>query len=177
MEVSEMSDTWHSGMIRIGLGTDVHAFAENRELIIGGVKIDYSRGLLGHSDADVLIHALCDAILGAAGLGDIGEHFPDTESVWKDIDSRILLEKCSDLIAANGYRIVNIDCIIYAQEPKISPHKDRIKKNLANILHLGVSRINVKATTTERLGFLGRKQGIAAQCVVLLQGGASAQTP
>ncbi|PIE66532.1 MAG: 2-C-methyl-D-erythritol 2,4-cyclodiphosphate synthase [Desulfobacterales bacterium] len=156
-------------MIRIGLGTDVHAFAENRDLVIGGVKIDYPRGLLGHSDADVLIHALCDAILGAAGLGDIGEHFPDTDPAWKNVDSRMLLEKCSDLIAANGYGIVNIDCIIYAQEPRISPHKDSIKKNLAHILNLGLSQINVKATTTEELGFLGRKQGIAAQCVVLIQ--------
>ncbi len=158
-----------AGGLRIGLGTDVHAFAENRDLMIGGVKIDYPRGLLGHSDADVLIHALCDAILGAAGLGDIGEYFPDTDPAWKDIDSKVLLAKCADLIAANGYGIVNIDCTIYAQEPRISPHKDSIKKNLAHILNLGLSRINVKATTTEQLGCIGRKQGIAAQCVVLLQ--------
>ncbi len=132
-------------------------------------QIHYPRGLLGHSDADVLIHALCDAILGAAGLGDIGVHFPDTDPAWKDIDSRVLLEQCAAMIHGNGYKIVNIDCIIYAQEPKISPHKDSIKKNLANILNLALSQINVKATTTEGLGFVGRKQGIAAQCVVLLQ--------
>ncbi len=155
--------------IRIGLGTDVHAFAENRDLIIGGVKIDYPKGLAGHSDADVLFHAVCDAILGAAGLGDIGEHFPDTDPAWKNIDSRILLEKCRDLVYSTDYEILNLDCIIYAQEPKVSPYKNEIRQNLARFLKIESAQINVKATTTEKLGFLGKKQGIASQCVALIQ--------
>lgn len=154
--------------MRIGQGYDVHAFAENRKLILGGVEIPYEKGLAGHSDADVLIHACCDAILGAAALGDIGKHFPDTSADFKNIDSRILLRHVAELIIKEGFSIGNLDATIIAQQPRLAPYIDNMKKNLASDLNVDLDQINVKATTTEKLGFEGRKEGIAAQAVVLL---------
>lgn len=154
--------------IRIGMGTDVHAFAPARDLVLGGVKIEHDQGLAGHSDADVLIHAVCDAILGAAGLGDIGDLFPDTDPAYKDIDSRILLKICVQKLAKTGYRILNIDCTVFAQVPKLGPRKQEMAASIARILGLPPGLVNVKATTTEYLGFIGRKEGIAAQAVVLI---------
>jgi 2-C-methyl-D-erythritol 2,4-cyclodiphosphate synthase len=153
---------------RIGMGTDVHGFAPGRDLILGGVKIDHDRGLAGHSDADVLIHAVCDAILGAAGLGDIGDLFPDTDPKYKDIDSRILLQICGQKLARAGYRIVNLDCTVFAQVPKLGSKKQEITASLAETLAIYPKCVNVKATTFEHLGFIGRKEGIAAQAVVLI---------
>ena len=154
--------------MRIGQGYDVHAFAENRKLILGGVEVPYERGLAGHSDADVLIHACCDAILGAAALGDIGKHFPDTSADFKNIDSRILLRHVATLIKEKGLSIGNLDATIIAQQPKLAPHIEDMRKNLASDLNIELDQMNVKATTTEKLGFEGRKEGIAAQAVVLL---------
>ena len=158
---------------RIGTGYDVHALVAGRKLIIGGVRIDFDRGLDGHSDADVLIHAVCDAILGAAGLGDIGEHFPDNDPEFKGISSMILLKECSRKITQKGYSIVNIDCIVFAQVPKINPFKRQMEQNIADVLDIRSSEVNVKATTTERLGFIGKEHGIASQCSVLLKAGSS----
>jgi 2-C-methyl-D-erythritol 2,4-cyclodiphosphate synthase len=154
--------------IRIGMGTDVHAFAPNRDLVLGGVKIEHDQGLAGHSDADVLIHAVCDALLGAAGLGDIGELFPDTDPAYKDIDSRILLKTCGQKLAKDKYRILNIDCTVFSQVPKLGHKKLEMAESIAHTLLLAPQLVNVKATTTEHLGFIGRKQGIAAQAVVLI---------
>ncbi|SNX54342.1 2-C-methyl-D-erythritol 2,4-cyclodiphosphate synthase [Thermoanaerobacterium sp. RBIITD] len=151
--------------MRVGFGYDVHRLEAGRKLILGGIQIPYVKGLLGHSDADVLIHAIIDGILGAAGLGDIGTHFPDSERVYKDIDSTILLKKTLDMIKGK-YLINNIDCIIVAQEPKISPYKDAIARNLSKVLNIGINRINIKAKTEEGLGFTGRKEGISAYAVV-----------
>lgn len=155
--------------MRTGLGVDVHQLVSGRDLILGGVKIEYDRGLKGHSDADVLIHALCDALLGAAGLGDIGEHFPDTDPQYKGISSLILLEKCADLVREKGYGISNADCVVFAEAPRLSPYKKKMEDNMARALGLDPDRINVKATTTENLGFTGRGEGIAAQCTVLIK--------
>ena len=155
--------------IKIGSGMDVHQLVPGRDLIIGGVKINYEKGLKGHSDADVLIHSVCDAMLGAAGLGDIGEHFPDTDPQYKGISSSILLEKCSDLIGEKGYEILNMDCIVFAQEPRLSPYKKKMAENIAKVLNLDTDFVNVKATTTERLGFVGRGEGIAAQTTLLIR--------
>ena len=154
--------------IRIGMGTDVHAFAPGRDLILGGVKIDHDRGLAGHSDADVLIHAVCDAILGAAGLGDIGDLFSDTDPKYKDIDSRILLTACARKLDKAGYRILNLDCTVFAQIPKLGPKKQEMAAGMAETLEVSPKCVNVKATTTEHLGFVGRKEGIAAQAIVLI---------
>ena len=154
--------------LRIGTGTDVHELVEGRDLIIGGVKIDNPKGLKGHSDADVLLHAVCDALLGAAGLGDIGEHFPDTDPAYKGIASIRLLGECLGKIRGRGFGIANLDCTIFAQAPKMSPHKDEMMDNIAAALGVDRDRVNVKATTTETLGFVGRKEGIAAQATVLL---------
>lgn len=154
--------------IRIGMGTDVHAFAPGRDLVLGGVRIDHDMGLAGHSDADVLIHAVCDAILGAACLGDIGDLFPDTDPKYKDIDSRILLQACAQKLAKTGYRIINIDCTVFAQVPKLGPMKKKMAAGIAQTLAISPRLVNVKATTTEHLGFIGRKQGIAAQAIVLI---------
>lgn len=154
--------------MRIGQGFDVHQLVEGRKLIIGGVDIPYSRGLLGHSDADVLLHAICDALLGAAALGDIGKHYADTDSKYKDIDSRILLRDVANKIKAVGYRIGNVDAIIIAQAPKMAPHIPQMIANIAADLGIPANAVNVKATTTEQLGFSGRGEGIAAQAVVLL---------
>ena len=156
-------------MLRIGQGYDVHQLAEARKLIIGGVEIDYEKGLLGHSDADVLIHALMDAILGALGLGDIGTHFPDTSDEFKDIDSRILLRRVRELLKEKAFRINNIDALIIAQAPKMAPHTGKMKDLIAQDLEISVDLINIKASTTEKLGFVGRKEGIAAQAIVLIE--------
>lgn len=147
----------------------MHRLVKGRKLVLGGVDIDFDRGLEGHSDADVLTHAVCDAVLGALGRGDIGEHFPDNDPEYKGISSMILLEKCSRLMTQSGYEINNVDCIIMAQVPKMGPYKKRMQQNLAGILKAALDRVNIKATTTERLGFIGREEGIAAQCTVLLK--------
>ena len=157
--------------IRVGHGYDVHRFAEGRKLILGGVEIPYELGLLGHSDADVLIHALMDAMLGAAGLGDIGKHFPDTDNKYKGISSMILLKKVKELIEEEGYSLSNADITIVAQKPKLAPYIDQMKKNIALALCTDVSDINVKATTEEHLGFTGRLEGISSHAVVLISKG------
>jgi 2-C-methyl-D-erythritol 2,4-cyclodiphosphate synthase len=154
--------------IRIGHGFDVHAFAEERRLIIGGVDIPHDRGLLGHSDADVLIHAICDALLGAAGLGDIGRHFPDSDARYKGIDSRELLRHVAGLLKAHGWRVGNVDATIIAQVPRMAPHIPAMRMNLAGDLGIAEGDLNVKATTTENLGFTGRREGIAAEAVCLI---------
>lgn len=154
--------------LRVGHGYDVHRFAENRELVIGGVKIDFELGLLGHSDADVLLHAISDALLGAAGLGDIGKHFPDTDAEYKNIDSRILLRRVAELIKNEGYTVSNIDCTIVAQKPKLAPHIQNMKQNIAEDLSMDEGRVNVKATTEEGLGFTGEMKGISAHAVALI---------
>ena len=154
--------------IRVGHGFDVHAFAENRKLIIGGVDIPYELGLAGHSDADVLLHAICDALLGAAGLGDIGRHFPDTDMAFAGIDSRILLRRVAQQLHQRGWRVGNVDATIIAQAPKMAPHIARMTAHIADDLGVSIDRVNVKATTTEKLGFTGRGEGIAAEAVCLI---------
>jgi len=154
--------------MRIGMGYDVHRLVEGRDLIIGGVTIPYELGLLGHSDADVLLHAISDALLGAAALGDIGKHFPDTEPEYKGISSLLLLERVGALLEENMFFIENIDATIIAQAPKMRPHIDGMRKNIANALHIEIDQINVKATTEEGLGFTGEGRGISAQAVCLL---------
>lgn len=154
--------------LRIGHGFDVHAFAEQRKLIIGGVEIAHPFGLAGHSDADVLLHAICDALLGAAGLGDIGRHFPDTDARFKGIDSRQLLREVARLLDERGYGVVNVDTTIIAQAPKMAPHIALMQANIAADLGIAAEAVNVKATTTEKLGFTGRGEGIAAEAVCLL---------
>jgi len=155
--------------MRIGTGFDVHAYAVGRKLILGGVEIDHENGLEGHSDADVLVHAVMDAILGACGLGDIGIHFPDTDMKYKDISSLALLGKVRKKMEAEGFGIENIDTILILQEPKVFKYFENMKKNIANTLKIDTSRINLKATTTEHLGFCGRGEGVAAQAVALLK--------
>lgn len=154
--------------MRIGFGYDVHKLTEGRHCILCGVDIPHSFGLLGHSDADVAIHALCDALLGAAALGDIGKLFPDTASEFKDIDSRILLRKVANTLKNNGFSIGNTDITIAAQQPKISPHIDNMRKNIASDLGIDISCVSIKATTTEKLGFEGREEGISAYAVALI---------
>lgn len=154
--------------MRIGQGFDVHALVAGRKLIIGGVHIPNDKGLEGHSDADVLLHALCDALLGAAAMGDIGAHFPDTDARYRGADSRVLLRAVSDLVQEAGYRIVNVDATIIAQVPKMAPHIPAMVNNIAADLGLSLGQVNIKATTTEGLGFAGRAEGIAAQAVALL---------
>jgi 2-C-methyl-D-erythritol 2,4-cyclodiphosphate synthase len=155
--------------MKIGQGFDVHPFALGRKLVIGGVEIEYGRGLDGHSDADVLLHAICDALLGAAGLGDIGQHYPDTSLEFRNIDSRKLLRDVGKRVAQQKLRVVNIDATIIAQEPRMSPHMARMIGNIASDLGITPAMVNIKATTTEGLGFLGRAEGIAAQAVALLE--------
>ena len=155
-------------MMRIGHGYDVHKLVEGRELILGGVKIPHRLGLLGHSDADVLLHAISDALLGALALGDIGKHFPDTDPAYKGADSLVLLQNVMKLIAAEGYTVGNIDATILAQQPKLRPHIDAMRANIAKAVGADISRISVKATTEEHLGFTGREEGIAAHAVCLL---------
>ena len=154
--------------MRIGHGYDVHALVENRRLVLGGVEVPHTLGLAGHSDADVLLHAICDALLGAAAMGDIGKHFPDTSADFKDIDSRILLRHVQGLLKAKGYRVGNLDSTIVAQKPKLAPHLAQMVVNIAADLEVDVNQINVKATTTEKLGFEGRLEGISAHAVVIL---------
>ena len=156
-------------MFRIGHGYDVHKFSENRKLILGGVDIPYEKGLLGHSDADVLVHAVCDALLGAAALGDIGKHFPDNDPAFKNADSIILLKRVCLLLESQGYRINNIDSTVIAQKPKLAPHIDLMKKNIADACSIDVDCVSVKATTEEGLGFTGELLGIAAHSVALIE--------
>jgi 2-C-methyl-D-erythritol 2,4-cyclodiphosphate synthase len=156
-------------MFRIGQGFDVHQLVHGRPLIIGGVLIPYEKGLLGHSDADVLLHAVADACLGAIGAGDIGKHFPDTDNRYKDADSALLLKHVWELVKQQGYALGNVDCTIIAQKPKMAPYIEQMKEKIAELLEGEPSQVNVKATTTEKLGFTGREEGIAAQAVVLLQ--------
>ncbi|MBO7178949.1 MAG: 2-C-methyl-D-erythritol 2,4-cyclodiphosphate synthase [Clostridia bacterium] len=156
-------------MIRIGHGYDVHAFAENRKCIIGGVTIPYEKGLLGHSDADVLLHAISDSLLGAAALGDIGKHFPDTDPEFKGADSLVLLEKVYELLEQQGYKIVNVDATVIAQAPKLAPYIVEMRQNIAKALKTDVDFISVKATTEEKMGFTGRKEGISAHSVCLIE--------
>lgn len=156
-------------MIRIGHGYDVHRFKEGRDLYIGGVKIDYSLGLDGHSDADVLLHAICDALLGAAALGDIGRHFPDTDPQYKGIDSKLLLKATCDLLKKEGYRFCNLDATVIAQAPRLSGHIEDMRRCVADILGCDIAQVNVKATTEEKLGFTGRLEGISAHCVCLIE--------
>lgn len=155
--------------MRIGHGYDVHRFAENRKLFLGGVEIPHTLGLLGHSDADVLLHAICDALLGAAALGDIGKLFPDTDNTYKDIDSKLLLKRTVEVVAEKGYKISNIDCTVIAQKPKLAPYIDEMRHVIANICLVDIDYINVKATTEEKLGFTGREEGISAHAVCLIE--------
>jgi 2-C-methyl-D-erythritol 2,4-cyclodiphosphate synthase len=155
--------------MKIGIGYDVHAFSENRKLVLGGIEIKHNKGLLGHSDADVLIHAINDAILGALGMGDIGLHFPDTDMKYKDISSLILLEKVIMIMKDSKFKIVNCDNVLILEKPKIFPYIDLMKNKLSPVMGIEKSSLNIKATTTEGLGFCGRKEGVAAQSVVLLE--------
>lgn len=154
---------------RVGLGYDVHQLKEGLPLWIGGVRIAHDKGLVGHSDADVLIHAICDALLGAAALGDIGQHFPDSDPTYKGIDSKILLRHCCRMLLQEGYRVVNVDSIVCAQHPKLSPYMADIRQTLADAMGVDVSQVSVKATTTEHLGFEGREEGISAHAVVMIE--------
>lgn len=154
--------------IRVGFGYDVHVFATGRELWLGGIKIEHSEGLLGHSDADVLIHALCDAILGAANLRDIGFHFPDTAGEFKNIDSKILLKQCMDLLRNKGYEFGNADCTICAEAPKINPYITSMQNCLSQVMNVDADCISIKATTSEKMGFVGRREGMAAYATVLI---------
>jgi 2-C-methyl-D-erythritol 2,4-cyclodiphosphate synthase len=154
---------------RVGFGVDFHQLSEERELWIGGVKIDHHKGAVGHSDADVLLHAICDAMLGAACLGDIGIHFPNDSKVYKDIDSKILLKKTWDMIRKKNYLVVNIDSTLCLEAPKIKPYISQMQQVIAGIIDIGIHDVSVKATTTEKLGFIGREEGIAAYATVLLK--------
>lgn len=155
--------------IRVGLGYDVHKLVEGRKLWLGGISIENEKGLLGHSDADVLIHAICDALLGAANLRDIGYHFPDTDIEYKNIDSKILLRKTTELLHKTGWHIGNIDATICAEHPKLNPHIEKMKEILASLMDIDISDVSLKATTTEKLGFTGREEGISTYAVVLIE--------
>ncbi|MFC6387321.1 2-C-methyl-D-erythritol 2,4-cyclodiphosphate synthase [Sporolactobacillus kofuensis] len=155
--------------MRIGHGFDVHQFAENRKLIIGGVTIPYDLGLVGHSDADVLLHAISDALLGAVAEGDIGKHFPDTDQTYKDADSKKLLEEVVAIVRSKGYEISNVDSVVIAQKPKLAPYISDMCQTIAAILQIDTGQVNVKATTTEKLGFTGRGEGVAAEAICLLE--------
>jgi len=154
---------------RIGQGIDFHQLVEGREFWLGGVLIPHTKGALGHSDADVLLHAICDAILGALSLGDIGQHFPDTDNTYKGIDSKVLLQRCYSLIREKGYWLVNLDCTVLLQAPKIRSHVELMKNTIAHILHMSTDDVSIKATTTEHMSFIGREEGIVATAAVLLQ--------
>ena len=156
-------------MMRVGLGYDVHRLTLGRDLILGGVKIPWEKGLLGHSDADVLIHAVMDALLGAAALGDIGQHFPDTDPAYKGISSLRLLDHVAGLLKKQGFSVGNIDAVIIAQKPKMAPYIPKMRQNIAQALGISADRVNIKATTEEKLGFTGREEGIASQAVCLLE--------
>lgn len=153
---------------RIGHGYDVHALAPGLELWLGGIRIEHELGCVAHSDGDVVIHALCDALLGAAALGDIGLHFPDNSDTYKGIDSKILLRKTTELLASHGYRIGNVDCTLCLQRPKVRPHINTMRQTLANVMEIAVENVSVKATTTEKLGFVGRQEGVEAHAVALI---------
>ena len=155
--------------IRVGFGYDVHRLVEGRELWLGGIRLEYDKGLLGHSDADVLIHAICDALLGAANMRDIGYHFPDTAGEFENIDSKILLKKTVQLIATKGYRVGNIDATVCAERPKLNPHITQMKQTLAAVMGVEEDDVSIKATTTEKLGFTGRQEGISAYATVLIE--------
>ena len=155
--------------MRIGQGFDVHAFQNGGTLVLGGVKVPHDRSLVAHSDGDVLLHALCDALLGAAGLGDIGRHFPPDDAAWENIDSRVLLRQTCEQVAAKNYKVANADITVVAQAPKLAPYIDVMCQHISEDLQVGVAQVNVKATTTEHLGFTGRGEGIAAFAVVLLE--------
>jgi len=153
---------------RTGIGFDVHAFAKDRKLIIGGIEIPFDKGLEGHSDADVLLHAICDALLGALALGDIGQHFPDNDNTYKNADSKILLQKVYSLIKEKGYSIGNIDAVVALQKPKISPFINKMRGAISEILNIELDRVSIKATTTEHLGFIGREEGVSALASILI---------
>ena len=155
--------------IRVGFGYDVHRLVENRELWLGGIRLEYEKGLLGHSDADVLIHAICDALLGAANMRDIGYHFPDTAGEFENIDSKILLKKTVQLIATKGYKVGNVDATVCAERPKLNPHIPRMQQTLAAVMGVDEDDVSIKATTTEKLGFTGRQEGISAYATVLVE--------
>jgi len=155
-------------MLRVGIGYDAHRLVEGERLILGGVEIPYSKGLSGHSDADVLTHAVCDALLGALALGDIGLHFPDTSEEFKDVSSLLLLKRVASMVAERGFKVVNVDAVVIAQRPKLSPYRDEMAKNLASALGILPTQVGVKFTTTEGMGFEGRGEGISAQAVALL---------
>jgi len=159
-------------MIRVGFGFDVHQLVEGRELWLGGVLIPHSTGALGHSDADVLLHALCDALLGAAALGDIGQHFPDTDSRWKGADSKRLLEGVVQLLAQKDWTVGNVDCTLILERPKIMPYVPAMRQAIAPLLKVDVDAVSIKATTSEKLGYIGREEGVAAHAVALIQRGA-----
>lgn len=156
-------------MIRIGNGYDVHVLAEGRKLMLGGVEIPHTKGVLGHSDGDVLVHAIMDAMLGALALGDIGQHFPDTDMKYENIDSTILLKRVKELITKRGYKIINLDSIIVLQKPKVKPYIEAMRKRIAEVLEIDVEQVSVKATTEEKLGFTGDESGVKSYCVVLLE--------
>lgn len=156
-------------MLRIGNGYDVHKLVEGRKLILGGVEIPHTKGVLGHSDGDVLIHAIMDAMLGALALGDIGQHFPDTDMKYENIDSAILLTRVKELIAERGYRVINLDSIIVLQKPKVKPYIEAMRKRVAEVLEIDIDQVSVKATTEEKLGFTGDESGVKSYCVVLLE--------
>lgn len=158
--------------MRIGSGFDVHAFGAGNSIVLGGVRIAHSRGVVAHSDGDVVLHALCDAMLGAAGLGDIGMHFPDTDPVWKGADSRRFVEAVLEMLNVRKLRVGNVDITVLAQAPKLSPHRLDIRRSIAQMLGVTENQVNIKATTTEHLGFVGRNEGLAAQAVVLLENAA-----
>jgi 2-C-methyl-D-erythritol 2,4-cyclodiphosphate synthase len=156
-------------MMRVGFGYDAHRLVEERDLILGGVRIPFEKGLLGHSDADVLSHSVCDALLGAAGEGDLGRHFPDSDPKFKGISSIKLLKEVNSLISAKGYGLSNLDLTVVCEKPKLAPHIEKMKENVAEALGATIDAVNIKATTTEGMGFAGRKEGIAAYCVVMIQ--------
>ena len=155
-------------MIRIGQSSDIHQLVEGRDLILGGVKIEHTKGLLGHSDADALLHAIAEAILGSVALGDLGKHFPDTDPKWKGADSMRILEGCNDLLHKKGYHVVNVDSLVMIERPKMAPHIMQMRENMARALNIDLNQINVKATTEEGLGFTGTGEGISSQAICLL---------
>lgn len=156
-------------MIRIGNGYDVHILTEGRKLVLGGIEIPHTKGVLGHSDGDVLVHAVMDAMLGALALGDIGQHFPDTDMKYENIDSTILLKRVKELVAERGYKIINLDSIIVLQKPKVKPYIEAMRKRIAEVLEIDVEQVSIKATTEEKLGFTGDESGVKSYCVVLLE--------
>lgn len=156
-------------MIRIGQSSDIHQLVEGRDLILGGVKIEHKKGLLGHSDADALLHAIGEALLGAVALGDLGKHFPDKDPKWKGVDSLVILKGCNELLKSKGFHVVNVDSLIMIERPKMAPHIDQMRKNIAEALGTDVENISVKATRGEKMGFVGREEGVLAQAVVLVE--------